>query len=93
MASAWSKRCQRANVRSSLSILGLISLTVSLLVLMRNFIAKELSKVKYMQCDISEGKAVEEMWAQVLREYGRVDILINNAARSLGKRIRDITFE
>ena len=74
-------------------MLGLISLTVSFLLLMQNFIAKEQSKVKYMQCDISEGKAVEEMWAQVLQEYGRVDILINNAARSLGKRIRDITFE
>lgn len=93
MASAWSKRCQRANVISSLWMLGLISLTVSFLLLMQNFIAKEQSKVKYMQCDISEGKAAEEMWAQVLREYGKVDILINNAARSLGKRIRDITFE
>ena len=93
MASAWSKRYKRANVRSSLSMLGLISLTVSFILLMQNFIAKEQSKVKYMQCDISEGKAVEEMWAQVLQEYGRVDILINNAARSLGKRIRDITFE
>ena len=93
MASASSKRCKRANVRLSLSMLGQISLTVSLILLMQNFIAKEQSKVKYMQCDISEGKAFEEMWAQVLREYGRVDILINNAARSLGKRIRDITFE
>ncbi len=93
MASAWSKRCKRANVISSLWMLGLISLTVSFLLLMQNFIAKEQSKVKYMQCDISEGKAVEEMWAQVLRKHGRVDILINNAARSLGKRIRDITFE
>jgi NAD(P)-dependent dehydrogenase (short-subunit alcohol dehydrogenase family) len=93
LASAWSKRCKRANVISSLWMLGLISLTVSFLLLMQNFIAKEQSKVKYMQCDISEGKAVEEMWAQVLRKHGRVDILINNAARSLGKRIRDITFE
>jgi short-subunit dehydrogenase len=33
------------------------------------------------------------MWREVIRKNKKVDILINNAARTLGKRIKDLSFE
>jgi len=31
-------------------------------------------------CDISDDKQVEAMYAEIMKEYGRIDVLINNAA-------------
>ncbi len=49
--------------------------------------------MEYHQCDISDTKAVDEMWQKVITKHGKVDILINNAARTLGKRIKDLGFD
>ena len=49
--------------------------------------------MEYYQCDISDTKAVDEMWQKVITKHGKVEILINNAARTLGKRIKDLSFD
>lgn len=49
--------------------------------------------VEYYQCDISDTKAVEEMWNKIITKHHKVDLLINNAARTLGKRIKDLSFD
>ncbi len=40
-------------------------------------------------CDLTDYEAIDEMTAKVLAEHGRVDILINNAGRSIRRAIED----
>ncbi len=49
--------------------------------------------VEYINCDISMKKEVEEKWKTILLKYGHVNIIINNAARSIGKRISEMSVE
>jgi len=37
-------------------------------------------RVKYIRCDISDPLQISRSGKQVIREYGRVDVLVNNAA-------------
>jgi all-trans-retinol dehydrogenase (NAD+) len=50
-------------------------------------------KVKTYHCDVSERQVVYKVAAEVLKEFGRVDILINNAGRVSGKDFLDIPDE
>jgi short-subunit dehydrogenase len=38
-------------------------------------------------CDLTDGPAVDRMVAQVLREHGHVDMLVNNAGRSIRRSL------
>jgi NAD(P)-dependent dehydrogenase (short-subunit alcohol dehydrogenase family) len=44
-----------------------------------------------MNVDISNEQALEEAWEQILKKYGRVNVLINNAARALGKNFTELS--
>lgn len=44
-------------------------------------------------CDVTDDDAVQEMVADVLRRFGRIDILVNNAADFLYKPFLDLTHE
>lgn len=47
--------------------------------------------VKYVQCDISAEAQLEARWREIIREYGPVNIIVNNAARSIGKRVKEMS--
>jgi NAD(P)-dependent dehydrogenase (short-subunit alcohol dehydrogenase family) len=42
---------------------------------------------RYYTCDLNNLEAIDEMSAQVLKDLGRVDILINNAGRSIRRAV------
>jgi 2-deoxy-D-gluconate 3-dehydrogenase len=46
-----------------------------------------------VQCDVTDGKAIESMVKTVLERWGRIDILVNNAGISIRKRPEDLAFE
>ena len=48
-------------------------------------------RVLGMQVDVTDEKAVEQMAAEVLRELGRIDILVNNARINIRKMLQDYT--
>lgn len=48
-------------------------------------------KAASIKCDVSNSAAVQGMVQQVASEFGRIDILVNNAARTCGKNIFDTT--
>ena len=50
---------------------------------------------KHLSCptDISKGEEVENLISQVIQKYGRVDILVNNAAVSYVGRVKDMNLE
>ena len=50
-------------------------------------------KVEYVQCDISVEAQVDRMWRGLRERHGKVNVLINNAARSVGKRVSSIKYE
>ncbi len=35
--------------------------------------------IKYFVCDVTDGKSVEEVVSEILKERGRIDVLVNNA--------------
>lgn len=35
--------------------------------------------IKYFVCDVTDGKAVDEVISEILKERGRIDVLVNNA--------------
>lgn len=41
------------------------------------------------QCDLSDFEAIDELTAKVLTEHGRVDVLVNNAGRSIRRSIEE----
>lgn len=43
------------------------------------------------QCDVQSAKSIEEMFAEITKRYGKIDILINNAGVSLIKEFSGIT--
>jgi len=50
-------------------------------------------KAVAIKCDVSNSSDVQAMVQQVVREFGRIDILVNNAARTCNKNIFDTTEE
>jgi len=46
-----------------------------------------------MNVDISESLAVASAWKEIIRKHGRVNILVNNAARALGKWFSELHVE
>ena len=50
-------------------------------------------EVIYVKTDISKRPSVRAMVGATLKELGRIDVLINNAAVEVRKRIDDITDE
>ena len=50
-------------------------------------------RVEVFQCDCGNAVSVEEMAASVLKRFKRVDVLINNAGKWLGKSFLETTTE
>lgn len=48
-------------------------------------------KAVAIKCDVSRSAEVQAMVQQVVKEFGRIDILVNNAARTCNKNIFDTT--
>jgi glucose 1-dehydrogenase len=44
----------------------------------------------YVRCDVGSRPQIEDMFAETLREFGRLDILVNNAALSVRKPLLDL---
>lgn len=54
---------------------------------------RSLGRIKFIHCDVSIEEQVKNMVDETLSLFGRIDILINNAAISANKSILDLTFE
>ena len=50
-------------------------------------------KLEYVQCDLSNPALVDRMWRGIRERHGQVNVLINNAARSMGRRISELKVE
>jgi len=46
-----------------------------------------------IQCDIEDAKSRENLIAETIKRFGRIDILINNAGRAVLDRIEEMKFE
>lgn len=44
-----------------------------------------------MNVDISNEQAVGEAWRTVISRHGKVNLLVNNAARALGREFSELT--
>ena len=52
-------------------------------------IVKQGGEATYLQCDISVEEEVEKLVAVTLEKYGRIDVLVNNAAGNFAKAFED----
>ncbi|TNV77310.1 hypothetical protein FGO68_gene1026 [Halteria grandinella] len=52
-----------------------------------------LSSVYYLHCDLSDPAQLTTTWSQITSRFGQVNILINNAARALGKEFSTLTID
>ncbi|TNV77081.1 hypothetical protein FGO68_gene15710 [Halteria grandinella] len=50
-------------------------------------------QMRYFNCDISNQEQLKETFKAIIQNFGTVNLLINNAARTLGKRISDLSFD
>ena len=67
----------------------LVARTESNLIDTQNIIAKAGGESYVYPCDLIDMKAIDEMAAKVLRDFGHVDILINNAGRSIRRAVME----
>ena len=51
------------------------------------------SKIDFFKCDVSKEDEVKEAVNYVVKKYGRIDVLVNNAGIVLVKPIEEITWE
>eukprot|EP00347_Sterkiella_histriomuscorum_P008656 403344264 len=49
--------------------------------------------IRFLAIDISDQIKLEEAWKIIIHEFGYVNILVNNAARVIGKRFKDMAFK
>ena len=49
--------------------------------------------IKIIKYDLSKSEDIEVMWKQIITQCKRVDILVNNAARVQGKRLKDMSMD
>ncbi len=57
---------------------------------------REQTKIKNIElllCDVADSQEIENVWRLIVTKHGKVDVLINNAARTLGKRISEVTYK
>lgn len=67
----------------------LVARTEQNLIETQNIIAKAGGESYVYPCDLIDMKAIDEMAAKVLRDFGHVDILINNAGRSIRRAVME----
>ena len=51
------------------------------------------TNINIIKADLSKSEDIEAMWKQIITKCKRVDILINNAARVQGKRLKDMSMD
>ena len=49
------------------------------------------SHVGFYQADLTTAKAVDELFASVLKDFGKIDIVVNNVGKVLKKPITEIS--
>jgi len=54
-------------------------------------ISEEGGQARAIQCDITKTDSVKKMMDEVLQEFGKVDIVLNNAGIYIGKAVEDCT--
>lgn len=54
---------------------------------------KEFAGSKAFVCDMSEPELVKETFAKIIKHFGHVDILVNNASRGYDARVENIKLE
>jgi short-subunit dehydrogenase len=47
----------------------------------------------FFECDVSNVSLLTQTWQSITNKYGKVDILINNAAIARGKLFKELSFE
>jgi hypothetical protein len=55
--------------------------------------AKFNNKILVCECDVSQKRQVEKMSKEVLDEFGRIDVLVNNAGFAIYGTVSDLTIE
>ena len=54
---------------------------------------KYIGTAKFIKCNLEDFEEVEAVWKQIMKDEGRIDILINNAAIARGKTFKEMSFE
>ena len=67
----------------------LVSRTREKLEELRDLVRERGGKADVFPCDLSDLEAIDRMIAGVLRRHGRVDLLVNNAGRSIRRSVHD----
>ncbi len=52
-----------------------------------------INDIKFNHCDISDAESVETMIGETIKEFGKLDVLVNNAAISINKPMEELTIE
>ncbi|CDF58377.1 SDR family oxidoreductase [Thermobrachium celere] len=52
---------------------------------------KEYGEIKFIYCDVSKEEDVKNLVSETVSMYGRIDVLINNAAISINKPIEELS--
>ena len=48
---------------------------------------------KFIKCNLENFDEIQTIWNQIIKDEGRIDILINNAAIARGKTFKELSFE
>lgn len=54
---------------------------------------KKFKYVNFYKCNIAHKEEIERVWNEIVEKYGDVHILVNNAARAIGKSVESMNID
>ena len=58
-----------------------------------NKVGKEFKKLTFYKCNLADAEFTAKLWERIVKEHGPVHILVNNAARVLGRRVDELSLD
>lgn len=50
-------------------------------------------KISFYKCNLADAGFTANLWSKLVKEHGPIHILVNNAARVLGRRVDELSLE
>jgi len=52
-----------------------------------------LNRIHFYKANLADAPSIELLWKKIISDHGAINILVNNAARCLGRRVDELTLE
>jgi len=52
-----------------------------------------MNRIHFYKANLADAASINLLWQQIVRDHGPIHLLVNNAARALGRKVDELTLE